>query len=305
MRVVVVAFGLCLLQACELNDLSVEERAEALGVNTAPSATPAQNPAPTVTPRPTSAATATPTPLQTPFPTTTPTPEPTTSGTPGQDDSAADCYNPMLYSSGSSYSVNYITDANNSSISAEIHGNTTGEATFNNQPTIEISEEISRTGTANGTAISSQSIFKTYFQPDDAAKSVGIVGADERGTNANGRSFTEMQTYEPPYEYRYDLEPGEGFTQVNNVTFDYGSSSFATDLTTTMTFLGREIIEVPAGSIEACKFSVAQTADPNSGSPPYTYYIWVDVDSGIEVRILHDSEDRQLVSGSMNGRPVD
>ena len=117
-------------------------------------------------------------------------------------------------------------------------------------------------------------------------------------------------THNPPLELRFDLSPGQSYTQSytsstnTSITIEPATIPlivFDTATSSTTTYVGRESVTVPAGTFEACKFIDAVTTPGGTA----TTTTWLAVGSGLTLK----SEDgsgklTELVSASINGIPV-
>jgi hypothetical protein len=132
--------------------------------------------------------------------------------------------------------------------------------------------------------------------------------------------------YHEPLVFRYDVQPGEEYEQSFGMTFTregpcqaVGScpgrgSPYTGSATQTIRYLGRELIEVPAGQFETCKFEIERYGD---GPPNYDYHyqstLWLGAGNGLVVRQESDPYMGRydvgpmielLVNAAIDGEPV-
>jgi len=159
-----------------------------------------------------------------------------------------------------------------------------------------------------------------------AAENYSFVGAEgltslfyggSAQVSLPGDTWTANTLNAPPARFRYDLAEGESFTHnydVVSTTLD-GSSSELTDtaaIRQTVTFVGIESVTVPAGTFDACKFTVEEVVTTSGEASKSTWTAnWVAVSSGIAIRSEAPSAAPggaptviALVSGQVNGRAI-
>ena len=273
---------------------------------------PTPTPMATATPNPTATATpgasATPAPSATPSPSATPggpvvtsspspspssapTPTPTASATPSPSatpstGSAKACFKPVLLTPGSSYSWTLKRDDNSVTVSDD-RSVTTGS--FNGQSAIKT---VSNMTTSNGSPSSTD----TYQTMNEAASVINVLGTETTSPAAVTITFT------PAYELRFNLQPGESYTQNYQQDIDTYGYRIAQQVSRTRTFLDMKSITVPAGAFQTCHFREQTSID---GAAPESVETWIDSASGLLVQQLNPDGSRdQLTQGEVNGDPV-
>ena len=257
-----------------------------------PQPTAAATPAPSASPTAgaTSAPSASPTPGGsggTPSPTAAPTssPTPSPSATPAAGD-AKSCFNPELLTSGSRYSWTLKRDDGSVTVTDD-RSVTTGS--FNGQSAIKT---VANMTTSNG----SPSTTDTYQNMDEGAWRIDVLGTETTSP------ATVTITFTPAYELRFNLQPGESYTQNYQQDIDSYGYRIAQQVSMTRTFLGMKSITVPAGSFQACHFRQQTSID---GGAAETVETWTDSASGLLVQQLNSDGSRdQLTEGEVNGDPV-
>ncbi len=220
-------------------------------------------------------------------------------------DSAADCFNPVLYQEGTSLELTtYLLD---------IDEDTGG---------IDTEETFSETRTTNGattfdgrevTQISSTSGTTRYVQFDATRPSFAFAG-DEN-------SAGESDRYRPALPIYLDLEPGDSYS----VTYMEEETNLndANELETTVetivlqvTYTGRETINIRAGTFDSCRFDYTFSDGDGDGlvdGAPQTLSqtSYFGAQSGLEILFIESNPDNgdeefreELVSGTINGEPV-
>ena len=131
-------------------------------------------------------------------------------------------------------------------------------------------------------------------------------------TAAQGVTTVATTTFDPPISFRFDLDPGDSYTQnydsITETDFGFGQPTTATtQKEDTWTYLGQESVTVPAGTFNACKFRKDEiVTGATGGTEQVSSELWFDVDTGLEVRLELDSgETSVLLSGSQNGQPLE
>ncbi|MFC4249934.1 hypothetical protein [Sinimarinibacterium flocculans] len=266
----------------------------------APTATPTPLPTPTVAPTPTPAPTATPSP--TPVPTATPTP------TPGAGSKATACLNPTLDQIGTR--VEQVIRSTDGQSGADL--TTTSDSvvmrstTFKGNNANETESTVQARSQSNP-EVNSDSTTYSYTRLDGTTlKIFGVVTEAE----AQGFTITTTISNEPPAEERFDLLPGQSYTQSYTTTQENGSVGgfqippTETQFTVKTTYVGQESVTVPAGTFNACKFTEDATATFDGQTSTSTATTWMAVGSGQFLKSVSEGDTNELISASINGEPV-
>ncbi len=130
-----------------------------------------------------------------------------------------------------------------------------------------------------------------YFDVDTTAGHVRTLGEINIGINdTGGLVSTSAEIYDPYELHRYDLSPGDSYEQEyvhryvdQGLDEGYHDSLF----TQTVTYDGRETVTVPAGTFEACRFTISRSYELSSGTRETTVeQIWEAVGDGVLLRSL-------------------
>ena len=186
-----------------------------------------------------------------------------------------------------------------------------GTATFNGETLIELDGRVETT--AGGTTQSATTT--EYLELDTNTPQYRLHGTRGMGA-AEGVMTNVTQTFDPPRSDRFDLDPGESYTETYDIVaetdIDTGIDSPITTTTTTQiektrTYFGQETITVPAGTFDACKFRDDDTVTLPTGAIEQTSTKrWFDVDTGLVLRTeLEGISTTVLLSGSQNGQPLE
>lgn len=181
-----------------------------------------------------------------------------------------------------------------------------GTATFDGQELIELDGTITRT--SNGTTTTSNTTEYFELDTDDLQYRLHALFT----TSAVSGVTTTIETkFEPPRSDRFDLVAGDDYTEeytldVETVVDGTVLQTSADEVEKTRTYLGRETITVPAGTIETCKFRDEDVTDlAAGGTDTSTTTRWFDVGTGLEVRQETGTVTEELVSGTQNGNPIE
>ncbi|WP_370308296.1 hypothetical protein [Sinimarinibacterium flocculans] len=284
----------------------------------APTATPTPTAAPTPTPVPTATPTGAPTPTPTgaptptPAPTATPSPTPvptaTPTPTPGAGSKATACLNPTLDQIGTR--VEQVIRSTDGQSGADL--TTTSDSvvmrttTFKGNNANETESTVQARSQSNP-EVNSDSTTYSYTRLDGTTlKIFGVVTEAE----AQGFTITTTISNEPPAEERFDLSPGQSYTQSYTTTQENGSVGgfqippTETQFTVKTTYVGQESVTVPAGTFNACKFTEDATATFDGQTSTSTATTWMAVGSGQFLKSVSEGDTNELVSASINGEPV-
>ena len=272
----------------------------------APTATPTGAPTPTPAPTPTGAPTPTPAPTATPSPTPAPTATPTP--TPGAGSKATACLNPALDQIGTR--VEQVIRSTDGQSGADL--TTTSDSvvmrttTFKGNNANETESTVQARSQSNP-EVNSDSTTYSYTRLDGTTlKIFGVVTEAE----AQGFTITTTISNEPPAEERFDLSPGQSYTQSYTTTQENGSVGgfqippTETQFTVKTTYVGQESVTVPAGTFNACKFTEDATATFDGQTSTSTATTWMAVGSGQFLKSVSEGDTNELVSASINGEPV-
>lgn len=188
----------------------------------------------------------------------------------------------------------------------------TGPKTFEGISAIEV--KVVSTADVSGVGSGTTDVFNYIGVSGLTAYSYGATTQVGSGMAA----VTNKTVFSPPVQFRYDLAPGESFIQeyASTATLTYAIPGVPPNVTTVntrqkVTFVGVEQITVPAGTFNACKFSIENTdVTPGGSGGTSVATNWVAVGSGVSLRNESPVQGSStvnvtaLTSGSINGVPV-
>jgi len=268
-----------------------------------PTSDPSPDPSPVPTPDPN--------PLPSPTPTAGPSPTPTPDPDPGGG-SASHCFNPTLYTAGSVYTLNERTtdgeDVYNSSTTITVDG----PFVFNGNTVTRLFGNV--VGSIEGTGT-----FELYLTAENLR--VLGYGASVEITEPVAASSTVVN--EPAALDRYDLAPGQSYSQTYTESFTvdgpFGPGQFTQTVEFERTYVGRDTTRVPAGGFATCRFDQVETvtttglAIQENGEAvalpaevtESSFSEWLALNVGIPIKILDDDgEVTELLSATINGQAV-
>jgi hypothetical protein len=195
------------------------------------------------------------------------------------------------------------------------------ETSFNGVQTLEADELRARVDDPSSQQTPTYTSRRsTYFRAPDAQSILfdGRISGDIQ-RDQPGALFI-VETYSPHYKLRYDLNPGDSYTQTYELEDDQTRSglgiggTFVYEATTTIRYVGRENVTVPAGTFAACKFERLETYESDTGSRPTDdRTIWLGVSNGLVIREHHEIPTSggqtanyvtELVEAAIDGEPV-
>ncbi len=228
------------------------------------------------------------------------TPPPSNSGS-----SAAACFNPAVWAAGSELALTY-TDTD--TFSGETYTETNsyvrsagGQTTFDGRPAQAFTETDSFGDTDT-----------FYAQIDNQRPSVNVIGSEY--TDPDGD--TDRDTFNPGLLFRFDLEPGERYTQqvtyTNQYTFNGQTETTTSTEQVTTIYRGRSTQTVPAGTFETCEFDWEITISEQGETYTVDQTFHFGVGNGLFILTTDTFNDgtssysfrSELQSATINGTPV-
>ncbi|WP_372986706.1 carboxypeptidase-like regulatory domain-containing protein [Marinobacter sp.] len=145
--------------------------------------------------------------------------------------------------------------------------------------------------------------YTTYVSVDSSAMLERTHGSTSTDS-ITGAEYTNW--FEPTFNYPYGLAVGETYDQVvaNYLSTDGGPGVLMFQLNSTIQFVGKETISVPAGTFEACKF--LETMSESSQASTSTTASYFTVGDGIPLRSAVVTEsgeipETELITLTING----
>jgi hypothetical protein len=68
-----------------------------------------------------------------------------------------------------------------------------------------------------------------------------------------------------------------------------------------ITYVGRQTIDVPAGTFATCRFEIQNEVTTGAVIDSFLEIVWIGVDNGVTIRDNNDGNMTVLLSGSLNG----
>jgi hypothetical protein len=271
---------------------------------------PSPSPTPSVVPSPT--ATATPTAVASPTPSVAPSPTPTAAPEPGG--SASQCFNPVLYAAGSVYTLGEVTTA--------------GEDVYNSTTTITVDGPVVFEGNTVtrlfGNVVGSIEGTGT-FQLFLTAENLQVLGygAIVEITEPVEAAGSSTVVNDPPELDRFDLSPGDSYSQTytQTVTVDgpFGPGQFTQTVEFERTYVGPESLRTRGGGFAVCRFDQTETvtttglAIQEGGETVIlptevtesSFSEWLGVGNGLPIKTVDDDgTTTELVSATINGQVI-
>jgi len=232
----------------------------------------------------------------------------TTGGGTDGGGSASACFNPQLGVVGTRLLMKLKTTDGASGITVTTDSNTLANqmTTYNGHNALESVSVVD--AVASDPRFSSKSTTKSYIAVDGGAKTTQLFGTMTETTTPAVSTLTTK--IEPPQIVKWNLDPGESYTQTFTITtggtVSAGGMSLPIPETTAnnklkRTYIGRDTVTVPAGTFEACHFQEDSTVNGTTA----TTETWFSVGSGVQLKAISDGDVTVLISASINGTPID
>ncbi len=229
--------------------------------------------------------------------------------------SAKACFNSTLYAQGTQYqTISQETIAFDGEAFSERKSDTYtvgGMTTFDGRTAIEVTDFQE-----NGEGDAAYSFTSMdYFQVDTTNSRFSYLGyVEEDG------GFTYREYLRPAFVLRFDLNPGDSYTQSFTVFGEDSSpdgtvNSYSYEETLTISYVGRENVTVPAGTFETCKFSIDyRESEAGTVTSTADEFVYVGVGNGIDGILQEgtfsntdgttETYRSELLSASINGTPI-
>lgn len=190
-----------------------------------------------------------------------------------------------------------------------------GETTFEGQAVLMTEAASTPISNTNPELVSSPARLKSYYEADNAAARLRVFGHFEELESSPFEFDSITTVISPPMLVRFDLSPGESYAQttVSEFRFSDGSTVQSLPSQQTSTYVGRETVSVPAGTLNTCRFEQVSISDGREDEVRRTT-TWYHVGSGLVARELEvyeimgigDSAASEivLVSAAVDGEPI-
>lgn len=268
--------------------------------------TPTTEPTGSTTPTPTAAPA--PTGSVTPTPTSAPTSEPTVAPTPvtGGDATAASCFNPGLLVPGTQIVQKFRSSTDQGSAEFTDERTVVGNTTYDGRDALQT---MGTTNTTLSTGESYTSDTTTYSQVNSQVPSINTIGV-ETSSNETGTTVQSTTTINPGNLQRFDLNPGQSFTQTfsrtTTTTIAGITSTDGGDVSVEKIFEGREMVTVDAGTFDTCVFLTNEDNGYYTGGTKSSTSsrVYIDVQSGLVVKSVADGTFSELLEATINGNSI-
>ncbi|PXV69557.1 hypothetical protein C8D93_103131 [Sinimarinibacterium flocculans] len=182
--------------------------------------------------------------------------------------------------------------------------NTLGPGSFNGRNVVEL--QFDEVGDAS-VIYEGEESGTEYVEVDAAAPSLGFAGVQYVSQ--------VRESYDPPILFPFNLQEGESLTytisfnevDINEDTGELEESSGTFPLT--VTYAGREVVNVAAGAIETCRFEFFVPGGDDGEDDPFTEFLGVG--TGLEVLFYEtdpatgvETDRDELVGATINGVTV-
>jgi hypothetical protein len=183
----------------------------------------------------------------------------------------------------------------------DIRQNVVGERGFQGQKALLINSETQTT--QNGLEVMGTSEF--YMDAQLNNKRAVWLGTNDKTFIDGVPTGLVESTYEPGWLDRYDLKPGESYTQeyVENYISDTGQLVIEgrSEVRLETRYVGVVSVTVPAGTFDACKFETVSTVTEQGNEFTGWRNYWVGVGFGLQVKDEAEWGGYEMMSGTING----
>ena len=215
-----------------------------------------------------------------------------------------DCLNPDFAVVGTRQMLRYRSTSGSGSLEFTTDILVNRETSFNGTPVLEaVTEEQGATNSSTVqlyTLDATSGVQRTYQVTSEAQSPVGSV--------------TTVVDFDPFWEVRFDLDPGESNIAEYTVTTEtevpgspFPAPATESEVVRTRTYTGRESITVPAGTFVTCRVEEIVTGNGNSDESNVS---WFGVGSGVLIRQMAsdgsggNTTTTELLDGSVNGNDL-
>lgn len=208
---------------------------------------------------------------------------------PISDDPGSSCVNPTLTMEGTTVKSRYRLSSSSGFTDNDFEQTNSGTEIYNGRQVQRM--VIKQTGTYP-TVDSTLTYYYSVFNNAQEIRQYGATFSSNAPTVNDG-----TLTMEPFRVDRWNVSPGQSYSQTYTQTIESTNASSYGDVTKVTTYLGIESLNVYAGSFRACK--VVSRFD-NGDVETH----WYDSDSGILVKSVTNDVTQELVWASINDQVV-
>ena len=218
-------------------------------------------------------------------------------------ETADNCFNIMLYSTGTKVEMTHKTTSPEGQLTATSVNTVKGIASFNGKSVIEILSNVTATGVSP-----SKSTQNNYFTVDNANLIEYYHGSIINVTEPAMAAGKQTLTLTPAMEDRFALSKGQSSTQSYQTRTEGSVMGFpystTTDQTKTKKFAGMETVTVPAGTFKSCRFEETVQATTLGKTTTDISTHWVAFGSGLEIKTVAGTSTTELLAANINGSAV-
>ncbi len=215
----------------------------------------------------------------------------------GAAGSASACTGASSYAAGFRYDVVYQSPSASGTFTTTTNGVVNGTATFHGQTATEVEENTAITSSTSGLVISSDT--KTYLDFNAGTSVLTQYGSNQVLTDLSNQPTTvDVQFAPPSTDARFTLNVGASTTvQTHQTVTRNGQAQPSTDESSTVVFGGVETLTVPAGTYQACKYTVTTSNNITTTS-------WLLLGSGVLLKSTNGASVSEATSVRINGATV-
>ncbi len=218
---------------------------------------------------------------------------------------AAVCFNPALFAVGSTFAAEYslVNKASGEETRSGTEWTVTGRANFKGKQALRF---IIDTTAPSDSSITSNT--SGYSVVDTAKKRETDLGGESEIFIDGVLSSTASAENVPGILFRFDLKPGESYSQTYTTYLESNSGGFEDSSTSTetvkTTYIGVVKVVVPAGTFQACKFREVTNTKYEGIISQSSRTIWFGVDNGLQLQGDDEFATSQLLSATIDGRSI-
>ncbi len=212
---------------------------------------------------------------------------------------ASSCWNETLVSPGTTLVASYASSNGSGNLDFNYDQIIESGFTFNGMSALRATSNVTATGDSPSTSVT-----KAYFQAPGGQR-IRSLGVETEVLSP--QSAFSTNTLDPFELKRFDLAAGESyvtsFDLISETTTSGQTFSDTTSIERTVRFDGVESVTVPAGTFDACRFTVMTTTSSTTvgTSSTGTDTEWYHVGTGTLLKNQEDDSVTELKSASING----
>lgn len=220
----------------------------------------------------------------------------------GGDSGAGSCFNADLVRDGTRLVASYRSVNSDGTATFDQEQEAFGGASYEGKPARQIIIDLEITGDIFSTAR-----IESFAQVD--VTKMRVKNLYSKTDVFSPEAATIEVRFEPPQLERFDLEPGESYSQtyVADERTNARGQTFtqSIEVTDTTTYIGRRTVTVPAGTFETCLFeSESRITGPFPAGGVSQF--WFSVGTGLLVKEIGENgrDSTELLSAKINGKSI-